>query len=159
MKLIVVLIAILEIIFYSITIPKDNYIKAKSKYKWMTTESLYREIETAAREYGLDELLVCSVIHHESLGYKYAISEAGARGYMQVMPVHLPIEKIEKVYMLYATKLNLTLGCSYLKFCLRLAAGNKIDALRMYNAGHFSNASRYKNWSYVYNIIANSIID
>ena len=49
-------------------------------------EDFLATVHYEATRAGLDPQLVLGVIQHESNFRKYAISAAGARGYMQVMP-------------------------------------------------------------------------
>ena len=55
--------------------------------KWKTIHSLYNKfIEEASSEYGIDSEVIAGVIMQESAGNFGAISKAGARGLMQLMP-------------------------------------------------------------------------
>ncbi len=58
---------------------------------WPTRRDFLITVQYEASRAGLDPQLVLGIIQHESNFRKYAVSSAGARGYMQVMPfwVHL----------------------------------------------------------------------
>ncbi|HEX3062548.1 MAG TPA: transglycosylase SLT domain-containing protein, partial [Usitatibacter sp.] len=63
---------------------------------------------------GLDPHLVLALIDVESHFRKYAVSRAGARGYMQVMPFW--VDQIgTRGQSLFAERLNLRYGCTILR--------------------------------------------
>jgi soluble lytic murein transglycosylase-like protein len=81
---------------------------------------------------GLDPSLVLAVIDVESGFRKYAVSTAGARGYMQVMPfwvreIGMPGQN------LFHPRTNLRYGCVILRHYLSLEDGNLHNALGRYN--------------------------
>jgi len=81
---------------------------------------------------GLDPHLVLAVIDIESKFKKYAVSRAGARGLMQVMPFW--IEQIgERGQNLFHERTNLRYGCTILRFYLNRENGNMANALARYN--------------------------
>jgi len=81
---------------------------------------------------GLDPHLVLAVIDVESHFRKYAVSKAGARGLMQVMPFW--IEQIGgKGDNLFQERTNLRYGCVILRHYLDREKGNLTNALARYN--------------------------
>ncbi|MGH8801375.1 MAG: lytic transglycosylase domain-containing protein, partial [Casimicrobiaceae bacterium] len=81
---------------------------------------------------GLSPRLVLGVIHHESFFRKYAISSAGARGYMQVMPFWL--KQIGSPDQdLFQLRTNLRYGCTILRYYLDAEKGDLFRALGRYN--------------------------
>ena len=81
---------------------------------------------------GLDPHLVLAVIDVESKFRKYAVSIAGARGLMQVMPFW--VDQIgEKGQDLFRERTNLRYGCTILRFYLDRERGNMANALARYN--------------------------
>ncbi|MDP1559198.1 MAG: lytic transglycosylase domain-containing protein [Nitrosomonas sp.] len=81
---------------------------------------------------GLDPQLVLSVIQVESNFNKYAISSAGARGYMQIMPFW--VDTIgTKDHNLFHLRVNLRYGCTILRHYLEIEKGNYFRALGRYN--------------------------
>ena len=81
---------------------------------------------------GLDPHLVLAVIDVESHFRKYAVSKAGARGYMQVMPFW--VEQLGgKGDNLFSERLNLRYGCTILRHYLDRERGNMTNALARYN--------------------------
>ncbi len=97
-----------------------------------TRLDLLRTVHYEALRAGLDPQLVLAVIHVESNFRKYAVSSAGARGYMQVMPfwVGLIGKKGDNLFNLRA---NIRYGCVILRHYLDIEGGNLSRALGRYN--------------------------
>ena len=81
---------------------------------------------------GLDPHLVLAVIDVESKFRKYAVSRAGARGLMQVMPFWVK-EIGEPKHNLFHERTNLRYGCVILRHYLDRERGNMVNALARYN--------------------------
>jgi soluble lytic murein transglycosylase-like protein len=81
---------------------------------------------------GLDPHVVLSVIDVESRFRKYAVSKAGARGLMQVMPFWVK-ELGEPGQNLFTERTNLRYGCTILRHYLDREHGNLANALARYN--------------------------
>jgi soluble lytic murein transglycosylase-like protein len=81
---------------------------------------------------GLDPHLVLAVIDVESKFRKYAVSKAGARGLMQVMPFWVK-EVGGSTDNLFQERTNLRYGCSILRLYLDREKGNLTNALARYN--------------------------
>ena len=81
---------------------------------------------------GLDPHLVLAVIDVESKFRKYAVSRAGARGLMQVMPFWVK-ELGEPGQNLFHERTNLRYGCTILRHYLERERGNLANALGRYN--------------------------
>ena len=81
---------------------------------------------------GLDPHLVLAVIDVESRFRKYAVSRAGARGLMQVMPFWVK-ELGEPGQNLFQERTNLRYGCTILRHYLDRERGNLANALGRYN--------------------------
>jgi soluble lytic murein transglycosylase-like protein len=81
---------------------------------------------------GLDPHLVLAVIDVESDFRKYAVSRAGARGLMQVMPFWVK-EIGEPGHNLFHERTNLRYGCTILRHYLDRERGNLQNALGRYN--------------------------
>jgi soluble lytic murein transglycosylase-like protein len=85
-----------------------------------------------AKRAGLDPQLVLGLIEVESNFRKYAVSQAGARGYMQVMPFWVRlIGGTEQ--NLFHLRTNLRYGCVILRHYLDIENGNLFRALGRYN--------------------------
>ena len=81
---------------------------------------------------GLDAQLVLGLIQVESAFRKYAVSSAGARGFMQVMPFW--IDAIgQKDHNLFHLRTNLRYGCVILRHYVDIEQGNLFRALGRYN--------------------------
>jgi len=85
-----------------------------------------------AKRAGLDPQLVLGLIQVESNFRKYAVSRAGARGYMQVMPfwVKLVGRRDDNLFHL---RTNLRYGCVILRHYLDVENGDLYRALGRYN--------------------------
>jgi soluble lytic murein transglycosylase-like protein len=86
-----------------------------------------------ARRAGLSLSLVLGLIEVESAFRKYAISSAGARGYMQVMPFWTRSIGDGNESTLFHTQTQLRFGCVILKHMLEREKGNLFLALGRYN--------------------------
>ena len=93
---------------------------------------LLRTIHFEALRAGLDPQLVLGVIEVESAFRKYAVSRAGARGYMQVMPFWTR-EAGRPRDNLFHLRTNLIYGCWILRHYLDLEKGDYWRALGRYN--------------------------
>jgi soluble lytic murein transglycosylase-like protein len=91
-------------------------------------KTVYYEAQRA----GLDPQLVLGLIQVESGFKKYAVSQAGARGYMQVMPFWLKLIG-KRDQNLFHLRTNLRFGCTILRHYLDIEKGNLYRALGRYN--------------------------
>jgi soluble lytic murein transglycosylase-like protein len=82
---------------------------------------------------GLDPHLVLGLIEVESGFRRYAISHAGARGYMQVMPFWTGVIGDQDPAKLFDMRANLRYGCTILRHYLDIERGNLFRALGRYN--------------------------
>ena len=78
---------------------------------------------------GLDPHMVLAVIDVESQFRKYAVSKAGARGFMQVMPFWVK-EIGEPGHNLFHERMNLRYGCTILRHYLDRENGNLVQRAR-----------------------------
>jgi soluble lytic murein transglycosylase-like protein len=86
-----------------------------------------------SRRAGLETSLVLGVIQVESGFRKYAISVAGARGYMQVMPFWARVIGDGDDRRLFHMQTNLRFGCVILRHYLDRERGDLFMALGRYN--------------------------
>jgi soluble lytic murein transglycosylase-like protein len=91
-----------------------------------------KTVHYEATRAGLDPQLVLGLIEVESSFNKYAISNSGARGYMQVMPFWVK-EIGTKGQDLFHLRVNLRYGCTILRHYLDIEKGNLYRALGRYN--------------------------
>jgi len=81
---------------------------------------------------GLDPQLVLAVMDVESHFRKYAVSKAGARGLMQVMPFWIALIGVPG-QDLFVERTNLRYGCTILRYYIDREHGNLVNALARYN--------------------------
>ena len=93
---------------------------------------LLRTVQYEATRARLDPQLVLGVIEVESGFRKYAVSRAGARGYMQVMPFWVKLIG-KPSHNLFHLRTNLAYGCAILRHYLDLEKGDYWRALGRYN--------------------------
>jgi soluble lytic murein transglycosylase-like protein len=93
---------------------------------------LLRTVHYEATRAGLEPELVLAVIQVESAFHKYAISGAGARGYMQVMPFWLR-DIGSSSQDLFHLRTNLRFGCTILRYYVDVEHGDLYRALGRYN--------------------------
>jgi soluble lytic murein transglycosylase-like protein len=86
-----------------------------------------------SRRAGLETALVLGLIQVESGFRKYAISSAGARGYMQVMPFWARAIGDGDASRLFHLQTNLRFGCVILRHYLERERGDLFLALGRYN--------------------------
>jgi soluble lytic murein transglycosylase-like protein len=122
-------------------------------------DKAYREdflttVHYEATRAGLDPQLVLGLIQVESGFKKYAVSSAGARGYMQVMPFWVKTIGNDD-HNLFNLRLNLRYGCTILRHYLDIERGNLFRALGRYNGslgqGKYPNLvinKQRKYWDY-----------
>lgn len=103
---------------------------------------------------GLDPQLVLGLIEVESNFRKYAVSSAGARGYMQVMPFWVKLIGGTE-HNLFHLRTNLRYGCVILRHYLDIEKGDLFRALGRYNGSlgqaHYPNlvlAAWRGRWDY-----------
>jgi len=93
---------------------------------------LLRTIHYEATRAGLDPQLVLGLVQVESGFRKYAVSSAGARGYMQVMPFWVKLIG-QPQDNLFHLRTNLRYGCTILRHYLDIEKGDLFRALGRYN--------------------------
>lgn len=115
---------------------------------------LLRAVHYEATRAGLDPQLVLGLIQVESGFKKYALSTAGARGYMQVMPFWARLIGNEETN-LFHMRTNLRFGCTILRHYLDIEKGDLFRALGRYNGSlgraeypNLVRAAWERNWSY-----------
>ncbi len=115
---------------------------------------LLRAVHYEATRAGLDPQLVLGLVQVESGFRKYAVSSAGARGYMQVMPFWVKLIGNSETN-LFHMRTNLRFGCTILRHYLDIEKGDLFRALGRYNGSlgrpEYPNLVRgawEHNWSY-----------
>lgn len=119
-----------------------------------------RSVHYEATRAGLDPQLVLGLIQVESGFKKYAVSTAGARGYMQVMPfwVKLVGRADDNLFHL---RTNLRYGCTILRHYLDIERGDLYRALGRYNGSlgqadypNMVRAAWHQQWKYTGSTLA-----
>jgi soluble lytic murein transglycosylase-like protein len=103
--------------------------KAETQIRVEFLETVWYEAKRA----GLDPSLVLGLVQVESGFRKYAISTAGARGYMQVMPFWAKLIGDGDASRLFHMQSNLRFGCVILRHYLDIERGDMYLALGRYN--------------------------
>jgi soluble lytic murein transglycosylase-like protein len=98
----------------------------------ITRQDFLVTVQYEATRAGLDPQMVLGIIQVESKFRKYAVSKAGARGYMQVMPFWLKLIGDGKEN-LFSLRTNLRYGCTILRHYLKIEHGDTLRALARYN--------------------------
>lgn len=93
---------------------------------------LLKTVHYEATRAGLDPQLVLGLIQVESGFKKYAVSSAGARGLMQVMPFWVKVIG-EADHNLFDLRRNLRYGCLILRHYIDMEKGDLFRALGRYN--------------------------
>ena len=98
----------------------------------LAREEFLVTVHYEAKRAGLDPQLVLGLIQVESNFRKHAVSRAGARGYMQVMPFWMDLIG-RKDDNLFHLRTNLRYGCVILRHYLNVEKGDLYRALGRYN--------------------------
>jgi soluble lytic murein transglycosylase-like protein len=104
----------------------------KGKPEVETAREFLTTVHYEATRAGLDPQLVLAVIQYESAFRKYAVSVAGARGFMQVMPFWVTLIG-DPEHNLFNLRTNLRYGCTILRHYLDREKGDVARALARYN--------------------------
>jgi soluble lytic murein transglycosylase-like protein len=105
----------------------------KRKTEHHTRVEFLETVWYESRRAGLETALVLGLIQVESAFRKYAISSAGARGYMQVMPFWARLIGDGNDRRLFHMQTNLRFGCAILRHYIDIERGNLFLALGRYN--------------------------
>jgi len=98
-----------------------------------TRKEFLQTVWYESKRAGLDVSLVLGLIQVESNFRKFAVSSAGARGYMQVMPFWTRVLADGDAGKLFHTQTNLRFGCVILRHYLDREGGDWFMALGRYN--------------------------
>ncbi|MCL4185489.1 MAG: lytic transglycosylase domain-containing protein [Burkholderiaceae bacterium] len=151
-------------------LPQPQFASLDEKVDWLSAMSSrlprrwkpdYRQrveflhaVRYEAQRAGLDPHLVLGLIEVESGFRRYAISSAGARGYMQVMPFWTGLIGDGDPSRLFEMRANLRYGCTILRHYLDIERGNLFRALGRYNGSlgrpEYPNAvlRAWKRWEF-----------
>lgn len=120
----------------------------------VTRLQLLKSVHYEATRAGLDPQMVLGLIQVESGFRKYAVSSAGARGFMQVMPFWQGLIG-QPDNDLFHMRTNLRYGCTILRHYIDIEKGDLYRALGRYNGSlgkpEYPNVVRAaweRHWSY-----------
>ncbi|MEJ5029682.1 MULTISPECIES: lytic transglycosylase domain-containing protein [Comamonas] len=105
----------------------------RRKPDWEVRRDFLQTVWYEARRARLDESLVLGLIQVESGFRKFAMSNVGARGYMQVMPFWTRVIGDGDPAKLFHMQTNLRFGCVILRHYLDREKGDLFMALGRYN--------------------------
>jgi soluble lytic murein transglycosylase-like protein len=105
----------------------------KKKPDWQTRKEFLQTVWYESRRAGLSTALVLGLIQVESNFRKFAVSGAGARGYMQVMPFWARLIGNGDASSLFHMQTNLRFGCVILRHYLDREKGDLFMTLGRYN--------------------------
>lgn len=127
--------------------PRSSFLESIDAVEWLSEMStrlekripdrdgrleFLRAVHYEATRAGLDPQLVLGLIQVESGFKKYAVSAAGARGFMQVMPFWIKVIG-RGDDNLFHLRTNLRYGCTILRHYLDIEKGDLYRALGRYN--------------------------
>lgn len=127
-------------------LPARHKPTARDRYEFL------QMVRYEAQRAGLDPHLVLGLIQVESGFRRHAISSAGARGYMQVMPFWTSLIGNGDASTLFDARANLRYGCTILRHYLDIERGDLFRALGRYNGSlgrpEYPNAvlAAWKRW-------------
>ncbi|TXG87435.1 MAG: lytic transglycosylase domain-containing protein [Thermomicrobiales bacterium] len=127
--------------------PESRFGSSEEKIAWLSEMSnrlrskmpdqqarldFLKTVHYEATRSGLDPQMVLGLINVESGFRKYAVSSAGARGYMQIMPFWTKLIG-NPDSNLFHMRTNLRFGCTILRHYLDIEKGDLYRALGRYN--------------------------
>ena len=105
----------------------------KKKPEWQVRKEFLQTVWYESKRAGLDTTLVLGLIQVESNFRKFAVSNVGARGYMQVMPFWTRVIGDGDPGKLFHMQTNLRFGCVILRHYLDRERGDLFMGLGRYN--------------------------
>ena len=105
----------------------------KRESEHMRRVEFLRTVWYESKRSGIETSLLLGLIQVESGFRKYAVSNAGARGYTQVMPFWARLIGDGDVARLFNMTVNMRFGCVILRHYLNIEAGDMYLALGRYN--------------------------
>ncbi|MBS0454770.1 MAG: transglycosylase SLT domain-containing protein [Proteobacteria bacterium] len=122
---------------------------------WNTRKEFLQTIWYEAKRAGLDVSLVLGLVQVESNFRKFAVSSAGARGFMQVMPFWTRVIGDGDASTLFHMQTNLRFGCVILRHYLDRERGDLFMTLGRYNGSRGQSPypsavfANQRNWKFV----------
>ena len=126
----------------------------KKKPEWQIRKEFLQTVWYESKRAGLDTTLVLGLIQVESNFRKFAVSNVGARGYMQVMPFWTRVIGDGDAGKLFHMQTNLRFGCVILRHYLDRERGDLFMGLGRYNGSRGKSPypdavlGASKNWAF-----------
>jgi soluble lytic murein transglycosylase-like protein len=126
----------------------------KKKPEFQVRKEFLQTVWYESKRAGLDTTLVLGLIQVESNFRKFAVSNVGARGYMQVMPFWTRVIGDGDPAKLFHMQTNLRFGCVILRHYLDRERGDLFMGLGRYNGSRGKSPypdavmGASKNWVY-----------
>ena len=105
----------------------------KKMPEWQIRKEFLETVWYESKRAGLDVTLVMGLIQVESNFRKFAVSNVGARGYMQIMPFWTRVIGDGDASKLFHMQTNLRFGCVILRHYLDRERGDSFMGLGRYN--------------------------
>ena len=127
-----------------VLIPQLKYKAEVLKKKYPSFAKITEVVFRKSQEYDMDPNLIMGLIEIESNFKRFAVSSAGAYGLMQINykvwknEFEIDSEKIFEI------DYNIDIGIQILKRYLKVAKGDLMRALHLYNNGYLYNNEAYK---------------
>ncbi|MCG5541272.1 MULTISPECIES: transglycosylase SLT domain-containing protein [unclassified Halorhodospira] len=134
--------------WHELAVVAANRAGAHEALQWRFPHAYRDAFRRAAAETGIESCLLMAVARRESGFHRDAVSPAGARGLMQLLPgtarqmARSNGEPLPDARALNDPELNVRLGAEYMQRLLERFEGNRPKALAAYNAG----PSRVAGW-------------
>jgi len=125
-------------------IPELKYKSEALKRKYPSFAKITEIVFRKSKDYGLDPNLIMGLIEIESNFKRYAVSSKGAYGLMQINYNVWKDEYNLNPERIFDIEYNIDIGMKILKRYLKVAKGDLMQALHLYNNGYLYNNEAYK---------------
>lgn len=129
------LLAVLVLLSGCAQVTKWEVTAPERRYTYAEVAAVKQILKEEARKSGIPLALAFAVAHAESSFNPRAVSSAGARGVMQIMPATAEQEYGIHRDQLWNPRINIRIGLHFLKRLLKRYRGNESLALSYYNGG------------------------
>ena len=126
------------------SIPKLKYKAEVLRKKYPSFSKITEVVFRKSQEHGVDPNLIMGLIEIESNFKRFAVSSAGAYGLMQINYKVWKNEFEINSERIFEIEYNINIGIQILKRYLKVAKGDIMRALHLYNNGYLYNNEAYK---------------
>lgn len=126
------------------SIPKLKYKAEVLRKKYPSFSKITEVVFRKSQEHGVDPNLIMGLIEIESNFKRFAVSSAGAYGLMQINYKVWKNEFEINSERIFEIEYNINIGIQILKRYLKVAKGDIMKALHLYNNGYLYNNEAYK---------------